>query len=868
MMKKWISFLLAVMLLFTCVPLDVLAAEDVSASPVSLNLTALPEKENYMPGDALDLTGLAAEGVYDDGTARALEPEELTVLGDLSQPGDQTVTVSWSGLSASFQVHVHDVRILEAVAPTYTATGLTEGSWCDLCGKVLQEQEVLAVKAAPALAKPAISLKISTQGVGISWKAIENAEFYQVYRKNEGGSWTLLDAVEGTEYVDGDPDRGVRVYYTVRACVQTADGLVRSSRSTSKSIFFLTVKLSNTSEGVRLQWTGLEDASWYRVYRRVPGGSWTTLRSKTTGTSFVDKTAESSVTYQYAVRAYDTAAMTNYHFNLEYTRLVQPKASLANRYDGIKISWDSVPGAECYNIYRKTAGSDWKLLTSVTKTSYLDGAVESGTTYTYTVHAQKGKHLCEDKQRVSILRLNRPQPTVSVVYTGVAVQWKAVEGAQSYQVLRKVPGGSWETLANGVKDLKYTDKTAKSGKTYQYTVRAYGDGVYSGYLATKTIGFLARVAASGKTLSTTSAKLSWTAVSGAKEYVIFRQTDSGWKEYATVSGTSYTLTGLTFGESYTFGIRAVSDTARGTRSKSVTVKATYPAPSYDVELKPAKGIEITWSAVEGAGSYRVYRRTPGGSWKFLKTTAGTSYVDDSGHPGTTYEYAVRAFQLANAGGIYGIRAEGKTAVFSMIDPNKPMVALTFDDGPSKYTATILDQLEKYNAHATFFVVGERVSSYPKTIKRAYELGCEIGNHSWSHPSLSSISVSAMKREISDTDAAIKKVIGIAPELLRPPYGAVDSDVKKYAGKPLIHWSVDTLDWDHRNSSKTISCVLNNVRDGSIVLMHDIYSATADAAVSLIPTLIKKGYQLVTVSELAEYRGVNLKDGQIYYSIRP
>ena len=94
-----------------------------------------------------------------------------------------------------------------------------------------------------------------------------------------------------------------------------------------------------------------------------------------------------------------------------------------------------------------------------------------------------------------------------------------------------------------------------------------------------------------------------------------------------------------------------------------------------------------------------------------------------------------------------------------------------------------------------------------------------------------------------------------------------ADVKAYAGKPLIHWSIDTLDWSTRNSSSTISSVLNNVRDGSIVLMHDIYAPTRDAAVSLIPTLISRGYQLVTVSEMAAYRGVTLQDGTIYYSIR-
>ena len=270
--------------------------------------------------------------------------------------------------------------------------------------------------------------------------------------------------------------------------------------------------------------------------------------------------------------------------------------------------------------------------------------------------------------------------------------------------------------------------------------------------------------------------------------------------------------------------------------------------------------------MDGAASYRVYRRVGDGSWKTLKTTTSTSYVDTSGQSGVTYEYAVRAFELKKAGGVYGIRAMGKKAVYSKVDPNKPMVALTFDDGPSIYTKDILNQLEKYGAHATFFVVGERVSAYASTIQRANSIGCEIGNHSWSHPNLAAISVKSMQSEISRTDAAIEKVIGRKAALLRPPYGSVDTDVKRNAGKPLIHWSIDTLDWSTRSSSKTISSVLNNVRDGSIVLMHDIYSATRDAAVSLIPTLISRGYQLVTVSELAAYHGTTLKKGTVYYSL--
>ena len=367
--------------------------------------------------------------------------------------------------------------------------------------------------------------------------------------------------------------------------------------------------------------------------------------------------------------------------------------------------------------------------------------------------------------------------------------------------------------------------------------------------------------------SATSANIRWNRVDGAQQYIVYIKTaGTDWVALNTCENTTCTVDCLTLGQSYTFAVRAVNGEHRSTRSAGVSAKATFPAPSYFLKLKSGKGIEISWTAVEGAGSYRVYRRESGGSWKTLKTTTSTSYVDTSGQAGVTYEYAVRAFELKKAGGVSGIRAVGQTILYSKIDPNKPMVALTFDDGPSIYTKDILDQLEKYGAHATFFVVGQRVSSYASTIRRAYSLGCEIGNHSWSHPNLASISVKTMQSELDRTDAAIEKVIGKKPTLLRPPYGSVDSDVRKYAGKPLIHWSIDTLDWSTRNSSKTISSVLNNVRDGSIVLMHDIYSATRDAAVSLIPTLISRGYQLVTVSELAAYHGTTLKNGTIYYNL--
>jgi len=196
-----------------------------------------------------------------------------------------------------------------------------------------------------------------------------------------------------------------------------------------------------------------------------------------------------------------------------------------------------------------------------------------------------------------------------------------------------------------------------------------------------------------------------------------------------------------------------------------------------------------------------------------------------------------------------------------------MVALTFDDGPSKHTNRILDCLAKYNAKATFFVVGNSVSAYPNVLKRAYDMGMEIGNHTMTHPNLKTLSADGVSRELNNVANKVSAITGAKPKLLRPPYGNYNSTVSSVAGMPLILWSIDTLDWKTRNADKTVSCVLNEVKDGSIILMHDLYEPTASAAERIIPELIKRGYKLVTVSELAQAKGYTLTNGKAYSSLK-
>lgn len=181
---------------------------------------------------------------------------------------------------------------------------------------------------------------------------------------------------------------------------------------------------------------------------------------------------------------------------------------------------------------------------------------------------------------------------------------------------------------------------------------------------------------------------------------------------------------------------------------------------------------------------------------------------------------------------------------------KKRVALTFDDGPHKtVTGQILKILKKYDAKATFFIVGNRVKANSNVLKAIYNDGHEIGNHTWDHSKLTSLSAKNVKSQFTRTNDIVYATIGVYPTVFRPPYGSINNSVQAQINKPIILWSIDTLDWKHRNAKKTLQYVKNNVSDGSIILLHDIHQTTADSLESILQYLTKEGYELVTVTEI-------------------
>lgn len=202
----------------------------------------------------------------------------------------------------------------------------------------------------------------------------------------------------------------------------------------------------------------------------------------------------------------------------------------------------------------------------------------------------------------------------------------------------------------------------------------------------------------------------------------------------------------------------------------------------------------------------------------------------------------------------------------VIDPTKPMIALTFDDGPSDYTLKILGILEENGARATFCMVGNRIAGYKDVVAQVAAQGSEIATHTWSHKQLTTISSDEITSQLKRSMDAIEAITGQPVTILRPPYGAVNKEVKdacRRLGLTLVNWSIDTEDWKTKNAQKTYEAIMKHVKNGSIILCHDVKESTSVAMERVIPELVAQGYQLLTLTELLSFSETGGAAGVLY-----
>lgn len=210
-----------------------------------------------------------------------------------------------------------------------------------------------------------------------------------------------------------------------------------------------------------------------------------------------------------------------------------------------------------------------------------------------------------------------------------------------------------------------------------------------------------------------------------------------------------------------------------------------------------------------------------------------------------------------------------TALLARVPENKKLIALTFDDGPSRATTPrLLDILKEKKVKATFFVLGGMAQASPEILKRQEQEGHAVGSHTMGHVNLTTLDEAAIQQDATVMNDVFKGILGRETKLVRPPYGAINDKVKAAASEPLVIWTIDPEDWCTKNAEAVRKHVVEKAFDGAIVLMHDIYDSTVDAVAAMIDDLRGAGYEFVTVPEMAQARGFKLTRGEVYGSFRP
>ncbi len=459
--------------------------------------------------------------------------------------------------------------------------------------------------------------------------------------------------------------------------------------------------ITNTVSGPKITWTPFSTATEYYVYRRAAGEkSWTRIQTLGANSkTYTDKTAKSGTTYTYTVKCAEGKFVSLYNktgLTIKYVATPVISVSGTGAAGNAKISWKAIGGAEGYYVYRKGGSlSDytWQRIATIKNgktTSYVDKqATSDDWKYTYTVKAYSGNSTSSyNSDGVDFDYIPAPTLTkATCAVGGMKIEWKnSNPNVTKYSVYRK-NGTSWESIGTAT-ETSFLDKTAVSGKTYTYTVKAYSDTNAGAY---DNKGITAKYLEAPKLEPLTfdssyRAKVQWSKVAGATGYKVYRKINDAekWTLVATIkSGSTVKYNDgckKASGYSYTYTVRAFD--ANGVLSSFYSAGTTgvcLGKPNFtSQQIITDDGslcIETSWNAIKGATNYNVYRRLPGGSWTVLaKGITETSYLDYTVECGVTYEYAVRSFNDTGDCSTYNVKS-----AIAVIIPTLNSVTVT-DEG--------------------------------------------------------------------------------------------------------------------------------------------------------------------------------------------
>ena len=500
-------------------------------------------------------------------------------------------------------------------------------------------------------------------GMKLTWEPVSNASFYIVERIENGTGEVkrIADVYNKTTYVD----KSVKDYSKYSYMVNSVDNLRgwKSLRTTFSNEFYRVpppTVISATPEvkTITVKWQALANVDSYNVYRKTDG-DWIKIASLENNVfSYTDEAIQSGVNYSYTVTAVkgNTESYIGDENSKSATYVNMPsELSASLTANGVSLSWIVTDELSDFVIYKRVKGqSQWKHLktTSSNITTLLDTDVSSGVTYEYAIKSVSldgtyESSLSEPKEVTFLSVVKNIKPVITT--NGVKLTWSEVTGAENYIIYRRLKNGSWETIATvDGSTVSYTDKKAESGKTYLYTVRAFANGYRSSYenaeiyyiAAPKITAFDSQI---GKGIT-----IKWADVHGAQSYYIYRKTaGTSWKKIGTTTNLLYHDKNVKLGTTYIYTLKAVS--GNGTTSTYNTSgwkrQFTPGTPKVTSVLNSANAIKVSWSSVNGATGYIVYRKANNASgWTRIATVKGTSYMDKNVKANVKYTYTLKAYK--------------------------------------------------------------------------------------------------------------------------------------------------------------------------------------------------------------------------------
>ena len=487
---------------------------------------------------------------------------------------------------------------------------------------------------------PATILEVSSEPIELDTCIDENDKtcvFIDCSYEEAGGEIEVYEILEHSKYGKLALIYNPKKTYKELKVVSTETYYNHSNESTTITINTIATsvpakvtlkKAASAFGGVKVTWNEVEGASRYKVYRSQYDTK-TKKWSKWAGVgyssadSYLDKTVKNGVKYKYTVRAENMLGLGGYDkAGVSTTYIAAPTVKIANASTGIKVSWSKVGGATGYTVYRSEYSngqwSKWKNMGTAKsdKSAWTDKSVKSGTQYKYTVRTVKNKLMSGYKATSGLVFLSQPTVKIANASTGVKVSWSKVGGATGYTVYRsELSNGKWtkwKNMGTAKSDKSaWTDKSVKSGTQYKYTVRAVNGKSLSTYKATAGLLYLAQPTVEIAN-ATKGVKVSWSKVSGATGYTVYRSELSNgkwskWKDMGTAKSdkSAWTDKSVKSGTQYKYTVRAVNGKVKSSYKATDTLCYLAATNLSYVEVK--EGIKLTWSKSAGAKKYIIYR---------------------------------------------------------------------------------------------------------------------------------------------------------------------------------------------------------------------------------------------------------------------